>query len=142
MVSAEAARRSSAAPSTHSPASAHVPGVPRYQAPSHRSSRKEPSPADRTSPASSGLELGAGVGDDAARHDFEAIDFGDGLLAPVRFEVADGDVDARGAERLRLVEHAVGFADAGGISQVDFELAGALHGESVSTRGSRFTAET
>src|ERR1035438_6965698 len=27
------------------------------------------------------LEPGAGVGDDAARHEFEAIDFGDGLLA-------------------------------------------------------------
>ena len=42
-------------------------------------------------------------------------------LRPMGFEVADDDVDALGAKCLRLVEHAVGLADAGGVAQVDLE---------------------
>src|ERR1035441_9199583 len=43
---------------------------------------------------------------------------------------------------LGLVEHAVGFADARGISQVNLEVAGALHGEFRSKRSGGFNAET
>src|ERR1035441_8949714 len=67
------------------------------------------------------LELGAGVGNDAARHDLQALCFGNGLTAPVRFEVADGDVDSLGAEGLGLIEHAIGFADPRGIAEIDLD---------------------
>ncbi len=46
------------------------------------------------------------------------------------FEVADDDVDALGAKRLRLVEHAIRLAHARGIAQVDLELARVFHGVS------------
>src|ERR1019366_2419852 len=88
------------------------------------------------------LELGTGVGYDAARHGLQALCLGNGLAAPVRFEVADGDVDTLGAEGLGLVEHAVGFADPRGIAEVDLEVAGTLHGETRSKRRGGFNAET
>ena len=72
------------------------------------------------------LELRAGVGDDAARNDFEAFGLGDGVLAAVRLEVADDDVHALAAQLLGLLQHAVGLADPGGVAQVDLEPAFAV----------------
>ena len=68
----------------------------------------------------------AGVGQRSRRGiDLQTLGLGDGLLAAVRLEVADDDVDALLPQLLRLVEHPVGLAHAGGIAQVDFELASA-----------------
>jgi hypothetical protein len=60
----------------------------------------------------------------------------------VGLEVADDDVDTLGAESLGLFEHAVGLADAGGISQVNLKMAGTLHGETCWVRSMLFNAET
>ena len=57
-------------------------------------------------------------------------------------KVADGEVDALSAEGLGLVEHAVGFADPRGITEIDLEVAGALHGETRTKRSGGFNAET
>ena len=78
-------------------------------------------------------------GNCAARDELQALGHGDGLLAAVRLEVADDDVDALPLQFLRLVQHAVGLADAGGVAQVDLEFAAraALIGASGAETGAR-----
>ena len=44
-----------------------------------------------------------------------------GLLAPVRLDETDHDVDAACLERVRLLQHAVGLADAGGEPDVELQ---------------------
>ena len=60
------------------------------------------------------LERGVPVGDPAARDDREALGLGGGRGATVRLEVADHHVAPRLRLGLRLLEHAIGLADAGG----------------------------
>ena len=71
----------------------------------------------------------AAVLDLAARHDLEPVDQRRGLGAAVGLDEAEHDVDAALAERVRLLEHPVGLADAGGEPDVELEPAapGALH---------------
>ena len=60
------------------------------------------------------LQHPAHVGHLPAGEDLEALEQGLGLLAAVGLDDADDDVDAPArAERLRLLQHLVGLADAG-----------------------------
>ena len=68
------------------------------------------------------LERRAAVLDDLARDGLQPLGQRDGVLAPVRLEVADHDVDAlRACSSLRLGQHLIGLADAGGVAQEDLE---------------------
>ena len=55
--------------------------------------------------------------------DFQAFDLRDGVLAAVRFEVADDDVHSRGCSSWASSQHLVGLADAGGVAHEDFQFA-------------------
>ena len=88
------------------------------------------------------LELRAGIGDDAARNGFQAFGFGDGFRAGVRLEVRDDDVDALAAHFLGLFEHAIGLADAGGITEVDLEAPFVVLAHDASLCGNRRTSKS
>ena len=67
------------------------------------------------------LDGDAAILDLAPRHVLEARDELRGLGAAVRLDEAEHDVDAALLERVRLLEHAVGLADAGGEADVELE---------------------
>ncbi len=69
------------------------------------------------------FELCAAMLEDSARNEFEAGGLRDGFGAPVRLEVADDDVDAFELKFLRLGQHLVGLADAGGVAEENLEFA-------------------
>ena len=55
-------------------------------------------------------------------NDLQAFGFRDRLLAAVRLEIADHDVDAGSLQLLSLFQHLVGLADAGGIAHEDLQF--------------------
>ena len=57
---------------------------------------------------------------------FQTLSLGDGIPAAVRLEISDHHVDALALRGLRLLQHLVGLAHAGCISQKDFEFAARL----------------
>ena len=69
------------------------------------------------------FDRGIAVRDLFAGNDFQAFQQGFGFLASVRFHPADDDVHARFFEAMGFFEHGVGFAHAGGMAEIDFELA-------------------
>ena len=66
------------------------------------------------------LDHDAAVLDARARNLLEPLDQRRGLGAAVRLDEAEHDLDAAPLERLRLLEHAIGLADAG--SEADVQL--------------------
>src|SRR5262249_4530231 len=71
------------------------------------------------------LEPRAAILDDTARHHLEAVDERDRLLAAVRLEVADDDIDAAALELARLHEHLIGLADARRVAEEHLEVTAA-----------------
>src|SRR5262249_35194071 len=69
------------------------------------------------------LDGDAAVLDAPARHDLEPLDERRGLGAAVGLDEADDAVDAALAQRVRLLEHAVGLADAGGEAEIHLQPA-------------------
>ncbi len=64
----------------------------------------------------------AAIIDFAPRNDLQTLRLRDRILAAVRLEITDHDVDALALELLRLFQHLIGFADAGGVAQEDFQF--------------------
>ena len=71
------------------------------------------------------FQVDAAIGNHALGNDFEIADAGLGLLAPVRLDQADDDIDALLVlMQVGVVEHVVGFAHAGRGADVDAQLGG------------------
>ena len=64
---------------------------------------------------------------DLAGYELQALGLRDRILAAVRLEVADHDVDALRPQLLRLGQHLVSLADAGRVAQKYFEFAARAH---------------
>src|SRR5262249_15154542 len=69
------------------------------------------------------LESAATIFQLLAGNRLETFGFGDGVLASMFLEIADHDVDALLLEFLAFLQHPVGFACAGRVSQKNFEFA-------------------
>jgi len=65
------------------------------------------------------FEHNATMGKLLQRDQFEIADAGLGLRAVMSFDKADDDVMPLLAQLMRLLEHPVGFANAGGTAQID-----------------------
>src|SRR5262249_29262861 len=68
------------------------------------------------------LEGDAAILDSLTRHDLEVASLCFGVDATVRLDEADDDVDAAAPEVVRLIQHSVRLADAGGRADVHFQL--------------------
>src|SRR4029079_124152 len=68
------------------------------------------------------LDARAAIVDRAARQKLETLEPRGGLGAAVRLDEAHDDIDARPAALVRLDEHRVRLADAGGGAEEDLEL--------------------
>src|SRR5262249_9642745 len=69
------------------------------------------------------FESRAAVFDFSSRNDLEPLNFSDGVLASMRLEISNDDVDSFRLELLRFFEHPIGFARPGGITEVDLQSA-------------------
>ena len=72
------------------------------------------------------LHRHAAVLDRAQRHDLEIFHLRLGVRAAVGLDDADDDVEAAGAERVRLLQHRVGLADARRRADVDAQAGAVL----------------
>ena len=72
------------------------------------------------------LHRDAAVLDLAARDDLEVLELRLGVAAAVGLDEADDDVEAARAQRVRLLQHLVGLADAGRGADVDAQARAVL----------------